>query len=67
MSRGRAERAGDAESEAGSRLRAVSPEPDSGLKLMKREIMTGAGSWMLIRLRHPGAPGGLIFKADVTW
>ena len=33
MSRGRAEREGDTESEAGSRLRAVSTEPHVGLKL----------------------------------
>ena len=31
-SRGGAEREGDTESEAGSRLRAVSTEPDAGLK-----------------------------------
>ena len=31
---------GDTESEAGSRLPAVSAEPDVGLKLMNREIMT---------------------------
>ena len=35
-----AEREGDTESEAGSRLRAVSPEPDAGLELTNREIMT---------------------------
>ena len=40
MSRGRAEREGDTESEAGSRLQAVSTEPDAGLELMDREIMT---------------------------
>ena len=40
MSRGGAERKGDTESEAGSRLQAVSTEPDVGLKLMDREIMT---------------------------
>ena len=34
------EREGDAESEAGSRLQAVSMEPDTGLELMDREIMT---------------------------
>ena len=39
-SRGGAEREGDAESEAGSRLRAVSTEPDMGLELTDREIMT---------------------------
>ena len=40
MSRGGAEREGDTESEAGSRLRAVSTEPDEGLELPNREIMT---------------------------
>ena len=37
--RGR-EREGDIESETGSRLRAISPEPDAGLELTDREIMT---------------------------
>ena len=32
----------DTESEPGSRLRAVSTEPDAGLELMDREIMTRA-------------------------
>ena len=41
MSRGGdREREGDTESEAGSRLRAVSTEPDVGLELMDLEIMT---------------------------
>ena len=40
MSRGGAERGGDTESEAGSRLRAVSTEPDAGLELRNPEIMT---------------------------
>ena len=40
MSRGGAKRGGDTESEAGSRLRAVSTEPDVGLELTEREIMT---------------------------
>ena len=40
MHRGGAEREGDTESEAGSRLRAVSTEPDVGLELPKHEIMT---------------------------
>ena len=39
--RGR-EREGDTESEAGSRLQAVSTEPEVGLKLTKPEIMTQA-------------------------
>ena len=34
------EREEDTESEAGFRLRAGSTEPDEGLELMKREIMT---------------------------
>ena len=40
MSRGGAEREGDTESEAGSRLRAISTEPDVGLQLTNCEIMT---------------------------
>ena len=40
MSRGGANRKGDTESEAGSRLGAVSTEPDVGLELTEREIMT---------------------------
>ena len=42
MSGGGAEREGDTESEAGSRLRAVSTKPDAGLELTDREIMTWA-------------------------
>ena len=42
MSRGGAEREGDTASEAGSTLRAVSTEPDTGLKLKNCEIMTWA-------------------------
>ena len=37
---GGAEREGDTESETGSRLRAISPEPDTGLELLDREIVT---------------------------
>ena len=40
VSRRGAEREGDTESQAGSRLRAVSTEPDAGLELMNLEIMT---------------------------
>ena len=40
MSKGGAEREADTESEAGSRLWAVSTEPDAGLELMGCEIMT---------------------------
>ena len=40
MNRGGAEGEGDRESETGSRLSAVSPEPDAGLELPDREIVT---------------------------
>ena len=40
MSRGGAEREEDTESKTGSRLRAVSTEPDAGLKPTNHEIMT---------------------------
>ena len=40
MSWRRAEREGDTESEAGSRFRVVSTEPDVGLELTDREITT---------------------------
>ena len=42
MSWGGAEREGDTESEEGSRLQAVSTEPDAGLELTNCEIMTWA-------------------------
>ena len=42
MNGGGAEREGDTESETGSRLWAVSTEPDAGLELTDREIMTWA-------------------------
>ena len=42
MSMGGAERGGDTESKAGSRLWAVSTEPDTGLELTNRETMTWA-------------------------
>ena len=42
MNGGGAEREGDTEWEAGSRLWAISPEPDAGLKLTDREIATWA-------------------------
>ena len=37
---GGAEKEGDTESEAGSRLRAVCTQPDTGLEPMHHEIMT---------------------------
>ena len=40
MNGGGAERGGDTESEAGSRLRAISTEPNVGFELKDHEIMT---------------------------
>ena len=40
MNGGGAEREGDTESETGSRLRAISPEPDAGLELIDSEMAT---------------------------
>ena len=40
MSKAGAEREGDTEFEAGSRLHAVSTEPNMGLRLTNHEIMT---------------------------
>ena len=40
MNGGGAEREGDTELEAGSRLRAIGPEPDAGLEPTDREITT---------------------------
>ena len=42
MSGGGAETEGDTESQAGSRLRAAGTEPDAGLELANREIMSWA-------------------------
>ena len=42
MNWGGAEREGDTESKAGSRLCAVSTQPDAGLELTDHEIMTRA-------------------------
>ena len=57
MNGGGSEREGDTESETGSRLWAVSTEPDAGLKLTDREIMAWAEVGRFNRLSHPGAPG----------
>ena len=54
-SSGGAEREGDTESEAGSRLRAVGAEPDAGLKPTNCDHDLSQ-SWTLNRLSHPGAP-----------
>ena len=66
MNGGGSEREGDTESETGSRLWAVSTEPDAGLKLTDREIMTWAEVGPLNQLSHPGAPEELILNM-VAW
>ena len=50
MNRGGAEREGDTESKAGSRLWAVSTEPDMGLEPTNCEIMTWAKAGRLTNL-----------------
>ena len=55
MSRGVEEREGDTESEAGSRPRAVSAEPGTGLESTNGEITTWA------KVGRPGAPGQVYF------
>ena len=46
-----------------SRLCTISAEPDTGLELMNREIVTSAEikRQVLNRLSHPGAPGDGLF------
>ena len=66
MNRGGAEREGDTESEASSRLWAISPEPDAGLELVDREIVTWA------EVRRPTnwatqAPLNLTFKNVIPY
>ena len=56
MSREGAEREGGTESEAGSRLRAVSTEPDVGLELTDLGDHDLSRSRTLHRLSPPGAP-----------
>ena len=63
------ERDGDTESEAGSRLRAVSTEPDAGLELTDREIMTWAEAGRLTD-GATQAPLMVLFtglRCDYTW
>ena len=60
MSGGGAEREGDTESKVGSRIRAVSTEPNMGLEPTSREIMTWAEIGHL-PLSHPGAPTFIYF------
>ena len=56
-SQGKTDREGDIESEAGSRLQAVSTELNAGLELTNCEIMNDLSrSRMPNRLSHPDAP-----------
>ena len=65
MNRGGAEREGDTESETGSRLRAVGPEPDAGLEPMNREIMTGAEVEGRTPIR-PSRPGARVVHLELA-
>ena len=62
MSGGGAEREGDIEHEAGSRLWAISTEPDAGLELTSREIMTWAEVGCLTNWATQVPLNGEIFK-----
>ena len=64
MSRGGAEREGDTESEAGSRLPAVSTEPDVGLELTNCEIMTEPKS-VAQPTEPPRHPSNLFLRGNI--
>ena len=61
MNGGRSEREGDTESETGPRLWAVSTEPDMGLELTDRKIMTWAEVGRLTDWAIQAPPFFLIF------
>ena len=60
------QREGDTESKAGSRLQAVSTEPDTGLE-QTHELWDHDLSWsqMLNQLSHPDSPNGFSISAQV--
>ena len=66
MSGGKAEREGDTESEAGSRLWADSTEPDARLKLTDHDH-DRSQSQMLNQLSHPGTPWKGFKKLPNSW
>ena len=65
VSRGGAAREGGTESEAGSRLWAVSTQPDAGLELMNHEIMTWAEVGRLTDWATQG-PWNFLFQSHST-
>ena len=71
MSMGGAEREGDTESEAGSRLQAISTKSDTGLELTDREIMTQVGVGCLTNLATQAFPQIFFFNnkhdSSITW
>ena len=74
MNEGGSEREADTESEAGSRLWAVSTEPDVGLELTDREIMTWAEVRCLTKWATQAHPPLLCFLIqligmglDIKW
>ena len=63
-----AERKGDTESEAGSRLWGFGTEPDAGLELTQLRDHDLSRSWTLRWRSHPGAPMVTIFiPGKVRW
>ena len=67
MSRGGEDREGDTESEAGSRLWAVSTESNVGLKSMNHEIMTWAEVACLTAWAIQAPLLNLCLKKDLLW
>ena len=64
MNGGGAEREGNTESETGSRLQAISPEPDAGLELTDREIVT----WLKSDAQPtapPRRPGSIFYEENL--
>ena len=70
MNGGGTEREGDIESEAGSSLWAISPEPDAGLELTDREIVTWAEVGCLTDWATQAPHLGKVLKATeirISW
>ena len=66
MSEGGAEREGDTESEADSRLWALSTEPEVGLELLNKEIMTWVEAGRLTNWAPRAPQDGLCLDAKTA-
>ena len=66
VSMGGTEREGDTESKACSRLWAVSAEPDAGLELTNREIMTWAEVGRLTDWATQAPPQWIFLKLEMS-